>query len=268
MNAHPAHALLLESLRPLRERLLAHPVYSSVQSIEDLRVFMEHHVFAVWDFMSLLKALQRELTCVEVPWVPRGGSMGRRLVNELVLAEESDELTPGEYQSHFELYRAAMAEVGADTGSLESFLSCLSTGQEVGSALDRAGILAPAKVFVLTTFGILDSGSLPAIAAAFTIGREEVIPEMFRQLVADLATNQPCRCELFQSYLARHIQVDELQHGPMARELLAETCGESRSRWQEAERAAHTALLARVTLWDGVCAALGAAHETSASTRC
>ena len=57
-------------LEPLYARLAAHPLYRSIQSIEHLHRFMATHVFAVWDFMSLLKALQRGLTCVEVPWLP------------------------------------------------------------------------------------------------------------------------------------------------------------------------------------------------------
>jgi hypothetical protein len=34
-------------LAALRERLLDHPVYAEVASVEDLRRFMEDHVFAV-----------------------------------------------------------------------------------------------------------------------------------------------------------------------------------------------------------------------------
>ena len=99
---------LLASLRPLREQVVDHDVYQQMKTVAHVRVLMEHHVFAVWDFMSLLKALQRRLTCVEVPWIPQGDAVGRRLVNELVLEEESGEQRAGRYLSHFELYRAAM----------------------------------------------------------------------------------------------------------------------------------------------------------------
>ena len=43
-------------LTSLREALLDHSLYGNVASVADLRLFMEDHVFAVWDFMSLAEA--------------------------------------------------------------------------------------------------------------------------------------------------------------------------------------------------------------------
>jgi hypothetical protein len=80
-----------------RTALLEHALYRRMASIDDLRTFMEHHVFAVWDLMSLLKSLQAKLTCVDVPWVPRATAEAQRLVNEIVLIEERDESADGGY---------------------------------------------------------------------------------------------------------------------------------------------------------------------------
>ena len=59
--------LIEARIASLRDRLSTHPIYSSISKPQHLRLFMESHVFAVWDFMSLLKALQRSLTCVDLP---------------------------------------------------------------------------------------------------------------------------------------------------------------------------------------------------------
>lgn len=92
-----------------KQRLEAHPVYAAVTSIGDLQCFMQHHVYSVWDFMSLIKYLQATVAPASVPWVPQGDGDVRRFINELVLEEESDEAGDGEhFTSHFELYLSAM----------------------------------------------------------------------------------------------------------------------------------------------------------------
>jgi hypothetical protein len=63
-------------LRPLKSALLHHPLYRHIGDLTALRVFMGHHVFAVWDFMSLLKTLQRHLCCVRGPLAAAGPAAG------------------------------------------------------------------------------------------------------------------------------------------------------------------------------------------------
>lgn len=254
----PSLARLREAVRPFRERLLVHPLYGYLRDADALRVFMEHHVYAVWDFMSLLKALQRELTCVSVPWVPRGSAVSRRLINELVLGEESDELGDGVCCSHFELYLSAMGAAGADTVPIRTFLARVAGGDSVPAALEHAGAPHPAREFVDTTWRIVLSASPSTIAAAFLFGREEIIPDMFRAMVERLASSDPDRFELFRRYLERHIALDQGRHAPMARAMLLDLCANDPSRWSNASEAACTALAARAGLWDGI---LGALHS-------
>src|SRR5882757_7152683 len=89
-------------IQPTRQALLDHRIYCQIRGLDGLRLFMEHHVFAVWDFMSLLKALQQRICCVDVPWIPSSTSFTCRLVNEIVLGEESGEDGEGGYARHFE----------------------------------------------------------------------------------------------------------------------------------------------------------------------
>lgn len=103
------------NIEHLRQQIINHKVYSVVNEIEDLKIFMQYHVFAVWDFMSLLKSLQNNLTCTEVPWFPKGSAETRFLINEIVVGEESDIDLNGVRKSHFELYKDAMLQCGADT---------------------------------------------------------------------------------------------------------------------------------------------------------
>lgn len=240
---------LKQRLLPVRQRLLAHPVYRSLKDEEGLRDFLSHHVFAVWDFMSLVKALQRRLTCLDEVWVPRGDRSSRRLINEIVLGEESDDVG-GAVTSHFEMYLEAMRQVGCSTADIDAVLARVVGGENVKVALEAAPHAA--RQFSRTTFAIVKSGSLPAIAAAFTFGREEIIPDMFSALVEDLQRRGCVNTSILQDYLARHIELDGGEHGPMAERLLLEVCGEDDQSWDAAGKAAEDSLVARIGLWDGV----------------
>ena len=251
----PELQALTERLRPLYARLAEHKLYAAFETIEDLHAFMEAHVFAVWDFMSLLKELQRGLTCVEVPWQPSRFAESRRLVNEIVLGEESD-VYRGTAVSHFELYLQAMRECGADTSAVEQLLQLLAEGMDVTGAMFQCGAPEAAQAFVRTTFGFIAEGKLHVTAAAFTFGREDLIPDMFRGFIRDQDRRLSGKLATFRWYLDRHIEVDGDEHGPMALQMVAELCGNDAVKWQEATVAAETALRARIALWDGIAARL------------
>lgn len=235
-------------LAPLRAQLASHPLYSRIRAEGDLRAFMQAHVFAVWDFMSLLKALQSRLTCVSVPWTPSPWPESRRFINEIVLGEESDSYH-GRSASHFELYVEAMEEFGADTAPIRNLLQQIEQG---AFDVEFAGAPAAATRFVASTFALIESGKLHAIAAAFTFGREDVIPEMFRELVRDLDSRLSGKLGKFVWYLERHIEVDGEDHGPLSLRMVADLCGDDPARWEQAAEAAESAISARLALWDGI----------------
>jgi hypothetical protein len=236
-----------------RRRLVSHRLYALVDSGDRLRRFMESHVFAVWDFQSLLKAMQQRLTCTTTPWVPTPDAEARRLVNEIVLDEESDELPDGGFASHFELYLDAMREAGADTGPVTRLLAALAAGVPLGEALATAGAPPAAVAFVRGSFAVIESGSPHGIVAAFTYGREDVIPEMFSGLVAALSARERSWSR-FRFYLDRHIEHDAEKHGPACRRIMARLCDDDPAKWAEAEAHARACLDARLALWDAIAA--------------
>lgn len=239
---------LRESIAQARHRLEEHPLYGEIRTIEQLRVFLQSHVFAVWDFMSLLKSLQASLTCVSTPWVPSAFPQSRRLVNEIVLGEESDSFDAG-YLSHFELYLRAMKEAGADATAIEGLIRELNAGRSLTHALLMAEPPKEALEFVRATFSFIDSRKAHVVAAAFTFGREDLIPDMFRQMIKSQQS-----AGLLQYYFDRHIEVDGDSHGPMALQMVEELCGEDAQTWDEATVAAQAAIQARIALWDGILA--------------
>ncbi len=241
---------LQASLDPLRRQLLSHPIYEDLRSPQALRIFMQHHVFAVWDFMSLLKALQRGLCCVTVPWVPATPSIGARLVNEIVLAEETDDDGHGGYASHYELYRQSMLRFDVDTAQSDRFVELLRNGQSIESAMQRAELSDAMQYFVAHTFAIIDSGDLCRIASAFTFGRENLLPGVFQKIVEQLDRQTSGGLAEFNYYLKRHIDLDGDEHGPMALRLVGELCGNDANRWKVAQEAAMSSLQARLVFWD------------------
>jgi len=241
-----------QRLAPFRTALLNHPIYQEIDRLDALRLFMAHHVFAVWDFMSLLKALQRRLCCVEIPWLPVADPASSRLMNEIVLAEESDDDGQGGFLSHFELYRRAMARCGADTVLIDGFLDDLRKGTSVFAALESPGVPACVRPFVRQTFDIIQSGDVCAIAAAFTFGRESLLPSIFQRIVDELNLETNGSLAEFKYYLDRHIGLDGDEHGPMANRLLQLLCGSDESNWRLAQKTAIDSLKSRNELWDGI----------------
>jgi len=247
---HPGIDRLESQITEARNRVITHPLYAALDSHDAICTFTEHHVFAVWDFMSLLKSLQRNLTCVELPWVPTGPTGSRRLINDIVLVEESDELGAG-FISHFELYLQAMVEAEADTSAIRTLIDELKSGCALPDAVSVAAPPAEAVEFVRTTFSFLQLDKPHVTVAAFTFGREDLIPDMFHHMVKDLRQNLET-VGLFEYYLDRHVEVDADSHGPMALQMVEELCGRDERKWEEAGVAAVTALQARIALWDGI----------------
>ncbi len=254
MQARGDVGQLLDTIADLREKVARHPMYGRIRTLEDLRVFMGLHVFAVWDFMSLLKGLQRSVTCQTLPWRPVGDAQTRRLVNEIVMEEESD-VVDGEATGHFELYLRAMDEIGGDTGVIRRLIALVAEDVPLEQALVGAGVPAAAASFVRATFSFIDIDRPHVTASAFTFGREDSIPSMFRNITG-MVSQHGERTATLLTYLERHCQLDEEDHGPKAVEMVRRLCNGDPGRWAEATETAKRALEARIELWDAIASAL------------
>lgn len=256
------NAWIERTLQPYREQLNNHKLYDKLSSIEDIQAFMEYHVYAVWDFMSLLKSLQIQLTCTTVPWVPSRTPETARFINEIVLGEESDEDEDGRHMSHFEMYLNAMDQAGASTLKISQFMELIRAGEPVDVAADKLRLDPAITNFMRFTFNVINSQKPHLIASAFTFGREDLIPDMFLAIVKQAEENDTSASySKLTYYLNRHIELDGDDHGPLALQMIAQLCGEDEQKWKEVVEVAQEALQQRIYLWDAIAEEIGAKTE-------
>jgi hypothetical protein len=242
-----------QNIQEYKNQLLTHSLYEKVKTIDDLHCFLENHIYAVWDFMSLLKALQNKLTCTTTPWLPVGNPEVRYLINEIVVAEETDLTIDGSRQSHFEMYLDAMQQCGANTQEISAFLENVKVTQNIFVSIKQSNLHPNVKSFLEFTFRIIEEGKSHEIAAAFTFGREDLIPSMFTEILKNFQVNFP-EMDLSKLiyYFERHIELDSDEHGPMAMQMITELCGTNETKWKEVEEVSMRALEKRIGLWDAI----------------
>lgn len=248
--------LIEKEILELRNELTNHKLYTQLSEIDDIRVFMEKHVYAVWDFMSLLKALQNNLTCTSLPWKPVKNAKTARFINEIVFGEESDINEHQVPNSHFEMYLEAMQEVGADTDTVLNFIDSLDSLEGIETKISNSALGTPEKDFLSYTFRIINTNQIHKIASAFTFGREDLIPDMFIEIIKQSSQGDTNSYPKLTYYLERHIEIDGDEHGPLSLEMISELCGDSDQKWQEALDVAKSALQQRIKLWDGIAQAI------------
>lgn len=241
-----------KELVTLQSQIQTHELYTKINSEEALHTFMEYHVFAVFDFMSLLKALQISLTQTQLPWVPKGNPKTRRFINEIVLGEESDVDADGNPMSHYEMYRIAMESCGANVKDIDAFVGLLSKGQTVSESLAICKLPEAIQNFVTATFEAIATNEPHKIAAVFTFGRENLIPIMFIEMVKGIREEVKQPLDKFIYYLERHIELDGDEHGPIALEMISELCGTDTQKWEECLEISKQALEQRLLLWDAI----------------
>ena len=248
----------LDSLTPLKEKLANHRIFERINSIQELKVFMEHHIFAVWDFMSLLKKLQIDLVPSGSPWVPNPNGNLVRFINEIVMEEESDQAYSNgaeiSYTSHYQIYLDAMTEVGASTETISRFVEMVKS-EGINSAMQKINLPDPSRLFMSHTFKLINEGKSHEIAASFAIGRESIVPLMFKRIL-DQSKLEDDQVPVFRYYLVRHAELDGDHHGPMAHKLLENMSEGDPEIQQEIKEQAIKSIEQRIFFWDGVLDAL------------
>ena len=244
--------LNLNKINVKKAELENHPILvtNTIQTMDDLHIFMQTHAYAVWDFMSLLKTIQHNIVPSTNLWLPSKGNRSElgRMINEIVLCEESDIVPGGGHMSHFDMYLLAMKEVGIDTKILELFIHYMSmdtTRKPYDICSDKIAVN-----FMRTTFDLIDRGPHCA-AAAFAFGRETILPQVFERLLNLLELNE-LAAPKFHYYLQRHIEVDGDDHGPMSLQLVDYFIDNDPTKLIEAERAALDAIDARIQMFDAL----------------
>lgn len=253
-------------MNPPVSGLQDHPLAGAIQNLAGLRLFMEHHVFAVWDFLLLAKALQHQLT--RAPRSDQSCSLdgATAVINRIVAEEESDQAPANPFGasrlSHLQIYLLAMQEVGASTSTIQQLMARLQgietwalSGAELCAVLDGLAIPEPSRRFMAFTFQVIGSGDALTMAVAFTHGRELLVPSLFQALL-DRALIPPQRAPSLHWYLSRHIDLDGDDHGPGSLAMVGELCGQSPFRLEIANVMAHRAVEARRQFWDGIHRAL------------
>ena len=235
----------------LQHEIRHHKLYNILQTTEDVKLFMEHHVYTTWDFMSLLKTLQLQFTTFKLPWVPNKTPEIFKFINEIVAAEESDINELGQTKSHFEMYLDGMEQIGANTTLITTYTELIENNIPVSKAAKLVYIPDFIKDFITFTFDIIETGKPHLMASVFIFGREDISSEKVLKVISDIETEENS-CTKLTFLLNRYLFLKQDNHRAVSYKMLSELCGTDMVKWEEVLTVAKEALEHRTILWDNI----------------
>jgi hypothetical protein len=175
------------------------------------------------------------------------------LINEIVLAEETDQNSNGQRMSHYEMYLDAMQAAGIDTTKAETQIAQWTSVDAVLESASSSELPEHVSQFLDSTFNVIKRRKTHEIAAAFTYGREDLIPDLFTEIIGGLEKSEvSIDLSKIKYYFDRHIELDGDEHGPMAHKMVALLCGDDEEKWREATLVSQQALKSRYLLFSGI----------------
>lgn len=259
MNKNNTLIEVKEILAPYIKRIETHPLYAEIETLKQLRFFVEQHVFVVWDFMCLLRSLYAGLVCQTTLWSPPIDAFSAHLIGEMIVEEESDISQDRKtYHSHFELYLNAMEQIGANTSPVRLLIEKIkkNPNSDFNSLFDGIKMLPSTKFFLQTTLRFT-SAPTHQIASAFVFGREAITSTMFTPILERIRSSKALKQPFseptgFIYYFSRHIDLDSNEHYPKALKMLKHLIKNKINLLDEVKEAAIEALNARQIFLTGI----------------
>lgn len=225
-----------------------HSIHQHINTKQQLQMYMEHQVFAVWANMSLLNYLKEEFTKTTNPWLPIGDPELRFLINKTNLQEETAKNYFGAHQSEFEIYLDAMASTGANTENITNFLRHVSHGTDIFLIIAASKLPLCIKQFIKTVFDIISEDKPHKIAAAFVYSREGMSNLNLINSISEIEKEDKTDHKLIKYYLRLQAEKDSAP----SFKILKMLCGEDMNKWRDTEIIAEIILRNQRTLMEGI----------------
>ena len=143
-----------------------------------------------------------------------------------------------------------MEEIEAETATINHFVSGIKDLDSIGNYIKKSDLNSAIKSFLNFSFLTIEGWKSHEIAAAFTFGREEIIPDMFIEIIQQTEKTNKISLDKINYYLQRHIDLDGDEHGPLAHEMIVGLCKNDSKKWEEVIDISKKALKERIQLWD------------------